>query len=68
MLSVSSPPDHGGVLYLDERGWTPWPPVQAFFFGSTKAKNDKVKDLHFLRVGMKNYRVFVQSWAEKPLR
>ncbi|WP_260691521.1 hypothetical protein [Rhizobium laguerreae] len=31
---------------------------------SMKEKDRKVEGLHFLRVGMKNYRAFLQLWAK----
>lgn len=37
---------------------------RAFCFVSTKMKNGKVEGLHFLRVGMKSYRAFLQLWAK----
>lgn len=56
---------HGGVLYLDEHGRsTPGAPVRAFCFVSTKEKDRRIEGLHFLRVGMKNYRAFLQLWAK----
>ncbi|OWK25773.1 hypothetical protein AJ87_01325 [Rhizobium yanglingense] len=52
-------------IYLDEHGRsTPGAPVRAFCFVSTKVKNSKVEGLDFLRVGMKNYRAFLQLWAK----
>ncbi|TAZ47139.1 hypothetical protein ELH75_32150 (plasmid) [Rhizobium leguminosarum] len=56
---------HGGVLYLDEHGRsTPGAPVRAFCFVSTKENDRRIEGLHFLRVGMKNYRVSLQLWAK----
>ena len=56
---------HGGVLYLDKHGRsTQGTPVRAFCFVSMKEKDRKVEGLHFLRVGMKNYRAFLPLWAK----
>jgi len=56
---------HGGVLYLDEHGRsTHGAPVRPFCFVSTKEKDHKVEGLHFLRVGMKYYRAFLQLWTK----
>jgi len=56
---------HGGVIYLDTDGRTTHgAPVQMFCFVSTKwTRGSGVEGLHFLRVGMKDYRRFLQRWT-----
>lgn len=56
---------HGGILYLDKEGQTTRnAPVQKFCFVSTKqSRPNGIEGLHFLRVGMKDYRTFLQLWT-----
>lgn len=56
---------HGGILYLDKSGsMVVRQPVQMFCFVSTKQKDRAVIGLHFLRVGMKDYRAFLALWTK----
>ncbi|WP_144378981.1 hypothetical protein [Mesorhizobium amorphae] len=58
---------HGGILYLDANGQTTeGQPVQKFCFVSTKlhSKTRAVVGLHFLQIGMKDYRSFLALWAD----
>lgn len=54
---------HGGILFLNERGESSREDaVRMFVFVSTdRAANPSA--LHFLRVGMRDYREFLQQWA-----
>lgn len=55
---------HGGILYLNKDGHTvEGAPVQMFCFVSTKQNKGAVVGLHFLRVGMKDYRSFLALWS-----
>lgn len=55
---------HGGILYLDENGRSyQGAPVQRFAFVSTNDPKNPTK-LHFLRIGMFEFRQFLQSWTE----
>lgn len=55
---------HGGILYLDEDGRSSsTAPVQRFAFVSTDNPNAPTK-LLFLRIGMADYRAFLQKWVE----
>ena len=56
---------HGGILYLDKDGRTTHgEPVRMFCFVSTKRTRNVTEGLHFLRVGMKDYRAFLQLWTD----
>ncbi|RVI98119.1 hypothetical protein CN193_24820 [Sinorhizobium meliloti] len=56
---------HGGILYLDSAGRTTHgAPVRMFCFVSTKQQKRNVVGLHFLRIGMKDYREFLKLWAD----
>jgi hypothetical protein len=57
---------HGGILYLDTHGKSNYgAPVQMFCFVSTKRTHKNgIEGLHFLRVGMKDYRTFLQLWTK----
>lgn len=57
---------HGGILYLDKDGQTTRSaPVQMFCFVSTKqSRRNWIEGLHFLRVGMDDYRAFLQLWTD----
>ena len=56
---------HGGIVYLDKDGRTTHgAPVRMFCFVSTKrTRGNGVEGLHFLRVGMKEYRMFLRRWT-----
>ncbi|TBG74379.1 hypothetical protein ELG69_28965 [Rhizobium leguminosarum] len=55
---------HGGILYLDEHGRSSSAsPVRRFAFVSTNDPKNPTK-LHFLRIGMADYRAFLQKWVE----
>jgi len=54
---------HGGVLFLNEQGESSYgDPVRKFAFVSTKGMNNP-SALHILRIGMKEYRTFLNKWA-----
>lgn len=54
---------HGGVLFLNEHGESAdRDPVRMFAFVSTNRMNNP-DALHILRIGMKEYRTFLGSWA-----
>ncbi len=55
---------HGGVLYLDKHGRSPsGAAVQRFAFVSTDRSTNPRK-LYFLRIGMADYRAFLQRWVD----
>lgn len=55
---------HGGILYLDEYGRSSSAaPVRRFAFVSTDNPSIPTK-LFFLRIGMADYRAFLQKWVE----
>lgn len=55
---------HGGILYLDEHGRSSsTAPVRRFAFVSTDNPSNPTK-LFFLRIGMADYRAFLQKWVE----
>lgn len=55
---------HGGILFLNEQGQsTSEDPVQKFAFVTTNRMRNP-NALHFLRVGMKDYREFLAKWAK----
>lgn len=55
---------HGGILYLDERGRSSsTAPVRRFAFVSTNDPKNPTK-LLFLRIGMADYRAFLQKWVD----
>lgn len=54
---------HGGVLFLDKHGRSRSDaPVRRFAFVSTDRPRNPTK-LHFLRIGMADYRAFLQCWV-----
>lgn len=55
---------HGGILYLDEHGRSSSAsPVRRFAFVSTNDPRNPTK-LLFLRIGMADYRAFLQKWID----
>ncbi|RVG28641.1 hypothetical protein [Sinorhizobium meliloti] len=55
---------HGGILYLDEYARSnSTAPVRRFAFVSTDNPNAPTK-LFFLRIGMADYRAFLQKWVD----
>nr|WP_321982683.1 hypothetical protein [uncultured Cohaesibacter sp.] len=54
---------HGGILYLDEHGASSiGSPVRKFAFVSKNRQYNATK-LHVLRISMKDYRGFLESWT-----
>jgi len=55
---------HGGILFLNEQGRSSVDdPVRKFVFVSTNRMRNPTS-LHFLRIGMRDYRAFLDKWVE----